>query len=156
MNMLHQSSGLQRLDGVARQLRLQAPLRLEMGHAGWLQVAGGQVWLTRDGGGDDHVLAAGSRIWLGRGERVVVEPWRAGDVATLGWQRCTAVLQPPVRLRRAAAAPAAAGAWRGLALALRALAAGLLAAARSADSRASRAHGAMPAGESIASSGALQ
>ncbi len=153
MNMLHQSSGLQRLDGVARQLRLQAPLRLETGRAGWLQVSGGRVWLTRDGGGDDHVLAAGSRIWLGRGERVVVEPWRTGEPATLGWQRSEAAAQPPVRLRRASAAPAA---WRGLALALRALAGGLLAAARSADSRASRAHGAMPVGESIASSGALQ
>lgn len=165
MNMMHPSADHQRLDAVPRQLRLQGARRFEPARAGWLAVQQGRVWLTRDGGGGDHVLQAGGRIWLGRGERVLVEPWRAGDVAVLAWQLhhgATAVDQPAPRARRAvrgageAAAGVGSGAWRALALALRALAAGLLAAARSADARASRPQGAMPAGESIASSGALQ
>jgi Protein of unknown function (DUF2917) len=27
--------------------------------AGWLEVVSGRAWITRDGGGDDHVLGAG-------------------------------------------------------------------------------------------------
>ena len=78
MNILHQSSAVQPLDGVRRQVYLAGVLRLQAQKAGWLTVDIGQVWLTRSGDFSDHVLASGERLYLGRGEQVLVEPWRAG------------------------------------------------------------------------------
>jgi hypothetical protein len=123
-------------------------------NAGWLDVAAGRVWITRDGGGADHVLDAGDRLWLGRGERVLAEPWRASQPASLGWSSALPVLQAP-RLRGAGVFGAA-PALRAAAVLLRFGAARLLAAARSAEASASRAQGSIAAGDSIASSGALQ
>lgn len=177
MTQSHQSiahsSSLQRLDRVPRLLRLQGAWRMLATQAGWLAVNEGRVWLTRDGGGDDVVLSAGQRLWLGRGAQVVVESWQPAVAARLGWQADLAAMSAageahgaspgqalqPARVRRlapgAGAGPAAAG-WAALARALGLLGAALLAAARSAEARASRAHGCMAAGESMASSGALQ
>lgn len=164
----HQPIGPQRLDRIERALRVADAQRLSIARAGWLQVRTGRVWLTRDGGGDDLVLDAGEQLWLGRGESVVLEPWRQGRAALLAWslsQPAQAPDLPPLAAARlapgrcaglAGAVLTGTGAWAALALALRALAGGLLAAARSAEARASRAQGAMPAAESMASSGALQ
>lgn len=153
MRIKHQSgSALQPLARPARQLHLQAALALQASTGGWLQVQCGRVWLTRDGEAADHVLSAGARLHLGPGQRVVVEPWWAGQAAELAW---AAGAGPPVA--RPAANQALAGALlRGLAAVLRAAAGRLAAAARSADARARRAQGSIPAGDSMASSGALQ
>lgn len=175
MSASHQSTTLCMLDRVPRGLRIDGVARLQATRAGWLRVDGGQVWLTRDGGGDDLVLAAGDVLWLGRGESVLAEPWRRGQAVALGWS-LTAEAQPRARdlaaaeargLARgradgAAASPGAGapreatGAWDGLARGLRWAGLALLAAARSAEARARLAQGAMPAGESMASSGAVQ
>ena len=85
MNIQHQSSALQSLDGVRRQVYLAGVLRLQARCAGWLTVDSGQVWVTRHGDFSDHVLASGERLYLGRGEQVLAEPWRAGQPARLGW-----------------------------------------------------------------------
>ena len=94
MNILHQSSAVQPLDGVRRQVYLAGVLRLQAQKAGWLTVDIGQVWLTRSGDFSDHVLASGERLYLGRGEQVLVEPWRAGAPARLGWAAGEAAAAP--------------------------------------------------------------
>jgi hypothetical protein len=77
MNSTHQSQSaaeaLQSLGLRPGAWAIQGASRLAAARAGWLVVTEGRVWLTRDGGGDDHVLQAGERLWLRRGERVVVE-----------------------------------------------------------------------------------
>lgn len=165
MSHLHQSSALQSLSATPRRLHLNGVLQLQAQRAGWLRVDVGRVWLTRRGDGADHVLAGGEAIALGRGESLLVEPWRAGEAASLHW---AAGADQPAGLRRlpAAAAPArfgagwaaglAAAAALALARALRAAAGRLAAAARSAEAMASRAQGSINAGDSMASSGALQ
>jgi len=170
MSHAHQSTTQFTLDRVPRQWRVDGVVRLKAVRAGWLQVDEGRLWLTRDGGGDDLVLAAGDALWLGRGEGVLLEPWRRGQAVALGWSLARAAeparpdqrlqpvvsaqpLPPPVPLRVPRPGLAA---WDGLARGLRWAGLALLAAARSAEARARRAQGAMPAGESMASSGALQ
>lgn len=111
--------------------------------AGALRLVAGRAWVTLDDGQDHVLLAPGQALALPRGARVVAEAWQRTEGATLAWQP-----QP----RRG---------WRGLAAALaaRALrgAAGALAAwARSAEAMARRSQGCMAAGESMASSGAVQ
>ena len=155
MNIDHQSGALQTLSTTPRRLHLRGVLQLQARVAGWLWVDGGQVWITRTGGGLDHVLAAGERLFVGRGDQVLGEPWRAGETACLRW----AVAVPPPT----PAAPQAAGLRRGArdaflratAAGLRALAGRLALAARRAEASASRAQGAISAGDSIASAGAL-
>lgn len=175
MSIMHQFSAVQVLAATARQLRLAGALQLHARQAGWLQVDDGQVWITRSGEGVDHVLAAGQALPVDRGQALLLEPWRPGDVARLRWAAGPAAA--PGGLARAGAAldgaaagrvdqtdlrlrgPAAGGAglaWRALARGLRAAAGRLAAAARSADARASRAQGSICAGDSMASSGALQ
>ena len=86
MTIRHQSSSaLQALSGTDRSLRLAGALALQARTGGWLQVQCGQVWITRSGDGLDHVLSAGQRLRLSRGERVVAEPWQAGQAARLAW-----------------------------------------------------------------------
>lgn len=177
MRTVHQSGALQVLTDMPRQLRLSGAMRLQAGCAGWLWVDGGAVWVTRQGEGVDHVLSGDEALYLGRGDQVVAEPWRTGQAVGLRWARA-ADAQALVALRRAegaaalrparssgvfvAGAAAATGrpwgdaAWRTLAAGLRGLAGRLAAAARSADAMASRAQGCMAAGDSRASSGALQ
>ena len=163
MSRRQTGGALQPLDAAPRQWRLDGALRLQAGRSGWLQVDHGRVWLTRDGGGGDVVLDAGAGLALGRGERVLVEPWRVGEVAGLAW----ALAEPaqPRRVPRRAAPGGGAEGLAGAALAwglaawargLRGAAARLAAAARSAEARASRAQGCIAPGDSIASSGALQ
>jgi hypothetical protein len=118
---------------------------------GRLMVKSGRAWITRRGDIDDHVLSAGQAVELRADEQVVVEPWEGGTPVKLAW--CSA--------QRRAALLRGADALRGAVLRRVALwAAGsgerLLALARSAAASASRAQGAMPCGESSASSGALQ
>ena len=96
MNIQHQSSALQSLDSVRRQVYLAGVLRLQARCAGWLTVDSGQVWVTRNGDFSDHVLASGERLYLGRGEQVLAEPWRAGQPARLGWAVGEAVAVPVV------------------------------------------------------------
>jgi hypothetical protein len=162
MFKLHQSStpssSWQVLDRQPRQLYLAGALRLQARRAGWLAVQRGQVWLTRDGGGDDHVLQRGEQFWLQAGDSLVIEPWRSEASAQLGW-----LLGAPAArgaqapgLRRLPAAGLADAGWRGLAAVLRGVAGRLLAAARSAEAMASRAQGSIRAGDSMASCGALQ
>jgi hypothetical protein len=163
MRSLHQYGNLQVLAGIPRELHLDSVLQLQAREAGWLQVDGGSAWITRVGDSDDHVLGHGEGMWLGRGEQVVVEPWQMGEALDLHWGTSEEPvgLQPLADLRRAAEVPRPlAGVVRGAlarGLARLASAAGrLAAAARSAESIASRAHGSIRPGDSIASSGTLQ
>lgn len=166
MSMMHQSSAVQVFDGAARTWRVDGVRRGLARRAGWLSVDRGRVWITRDGGSPDLVLGPDERLWLGRGDSVLVEPWRAGEPAQLCWRLWQAADPedgeragpPPVQ---ALPLPAAlVGALRGpalvLAAGLRAAAGRLLWAARSAEAMASRAQGSIRAGDSMASSGAVQ
>ena len=157
MSKQHQSTSWQVLAKPARQLRLDGATRLHARAGGWLSVVDGRVWITRDGGGLDHVLERGERFWLAPGQGVVAEAWSA-DGARLAWALPgEARVQEPVRglAARPAEGLAEAG-WRGVAALLRAAAGRLLAAARSADAMASRAQGSIRAGDSMASCGAAQ
>lgn len=164
MTRLLPASALQVLGATERQLRIDAVLPVQARQTGWLQVVAGQAWITRSGDAADHVLAAGDAVALGRGQRLVVEPWTTGQVVQLRWLVGPAQpvaadqsVQVPVLRPLPAARPAGAGlVWRTLAWALRGAAARLAAAARSAESRASAAQGRICAGDSIAASGALQ
>ena len=177
MNKWHQSSSQQVLATTPRQVYLAGLLRLQARRAGWIRVEAGAVWLTCQGDAADHVLAAGDRLWLGAGVQMLAEPWRAGEAVRLAWSTgAAAVPQPGRRGLRAmpgrAAVPGLAGpasplldaVWGGAwgaarttaARGLRAVAGRLAAAARSAEAMASRAQGSICAGDSIASSGALQ
>ena len=118
---------------------------------GRLMVKSGRAWITRRGDLDDHVLSAGQAVELRADEQVVVEPWESGTPVRLAWcgaQRRAALLRGADALRGRA--------LRWVALGSAAAGEALLALARSAAANASRAQGAMPCGESSASSGALQ
>jgi len=118
---------------------------------GRLMVKSGRAWITRQGDLDDHVLSPGQAVELRADEQVVVEPWDRGSPVRLSWcsaQRRAAALRGAEALRD--------GALRFVARWSAAAGDRLLALARSAAASASRAHGAMPCGESRASSGALQ
>ena len=54
MSKQHQSTSWQVLARTARHLRLDSATRLHARAGGWLSVAEGRVWITRDGGGLDH------------------------------------------------------------------------------------------------------
>jgi hypothetical protein len=138
---LHGNGALQACG--ARLLRTDRP--------GRLVVKSGRAWITRRGDLDDHVLSAGQAVELRADEQVVVEPWEGGTQVRLAWcgaQRRAALLRGGAALRD--------GALRWVARWSAIAGDRLLALARSAAASASRAHGAMPAGESSASSGALQ
>ncbi|CAN5482051.1 hypothetical protein BH11PSE9_BH11PSE9_23550 [soil metagenome] len=105
-------------------------IRLTSG-GGDLSVVQGRVWLTRRADLSDHVLFAGQRFRLRAGEEAVIEPWQAGESATVAWQ------PRPQGL----AVLAFADVLRGLAFLAGRGAAGLAALARSAASSASRAQG---------------
>lgn len=158
MTKQHQSTSLQMLAEQPRHLHVAGALRLQARSAGWLRVQRGQIWLTRDGGGDDHVLDRGEQFWLQAGDGLVIEPWQSGDSAQLAWALGSEapaqrpVLRPAVR-RESGAAGAA---LLALAAVLRGAAGRLLAAARSAEAMADRPQGSIRAGDSIASCGAAQ
>lgn len=115
---------------------------------GWLAVTAGCAWVTRRGDARDHVLAAGHRLRLARGDDVVLERWQRdvsvrwrwdGDAASAGYRGGRAVLLRPA-----------------LAAVLRGAAAGLAALARSAAAMAERAQGCIKTGDSMASAGTVQ
>lgn len=120
----------------------------------WLVAREGVLWVTRSGDLDDHVLARGERLAVGRGDDLVLQSWRRDQAAIWDWQP---LAQPSAgyRLRREVLAWAwarSARALRGAAEALEALAA----RARNAAAKACRAHGSIRLGDSIASAGTLQ
>lgn len=134
-------------------------MALHARHASELEVQSGCVWVTLDGphtgapnDSGDVFLNAGTRLRVPAGQRVVLEALRCtgGDAAQLRWSR----VAPAYGFLGVLGFGEVLAVLRGAALgALR----GALAGARAARaaSSASRAHGAMACGESIASSGAL-
>jgi hypothetical protein len=119
----------------------------------WLVARDDNLWVTRAGDLDDHVLACGERLAVARGDDLVLGAWRRDQPAAWDWQPMTTA--GDYRLRRAVLA----WAWSRTARALRGVAGtleGLAARARSAAARACRAQGCIKAGDSIASAGTLQ
>lgn len=119
MRKLHQSGAFQPLDATPRQVGLHGVLQLQARRAGWLQVSGGAVWITRSGDAADHVLDDGDQLFLGAGERVLAEPWRPQDAVCIAWAVGAA---PPVAVQdlRARRRPAAltGAAWQAAARAV--------------------------------------
>ncbi len=104
--------------------------------AGELTVLRGRVWLTGHCGpadDADRVLSPGDSLRLSDAGAAVIESWRRGEGAELRWQP---------RAQRAGLAGFAGAFFAAL--------------ARTAASSASRAHGCISAGDSIASSGAVK
>ena len=102
-----------------------------------VEVERGRLWVTREGDPDDRVLAAGQSLTVAAGERLWVGPWQREDDAPQ-WRR-VALPVPRYAFLRARVAAAFGLAAR----ALRGLAAGFDALARSAASIARRAQGCM-------------
>ncbi len=117
---------------------------------GVLAVQDGPLWLTRDGDPDDHVLNPGERLRLQAGDRVTVSAWRPAQAGAWQWQ-AECAWPAGQRLARALVFLTA-GALDRLARGLE----GWAALARTAAASASRAHGCISAGDSMASSGALK
>lgn len=63
-----------------------------------LVVTSGRLWLTLQGGGDDHWLRAGEGLTLAAGQQAVVEGWPEAEFQLLA--------PAPVRQARRAAPPA--------------------------------------------------
>jgi hypothetical protein len=103
---------------------------------GDLTVLDGRIWLTGQGDCEDRVLEAGQRLRLEAAQAVVMESLDRGRTARVVWQPRRSVIHR---------------------LGLRDLVGAVFAVlARRAASSARRAHGCMPCGDSIASSGALK
>ena len=116
----------------------------------WLVARSGDLWVTRSGDLDDHVLARGERLAVARGDDLVLQAWHRDQPAVWDWQPLL-----PARhydLRR----DVVAWVWARAARALRGVAEGFAALARSAAARACRAQGCISAGDSIASAGTLK
>lgn len=141
----------------AAALEFDAPVRVER-LAGEFAVLSGRVWITRQGDVDDYVLEVGERFFIEPTDKVVIEPWTAGEAVSVAWQG-------HAQRTRVEALPrgAAAFALRSLASGAAAAAFGLRRAelgfdalARSAAAMARRAQGCMRPGDSIASAGTVQ
>jgi Protein of unknown function (DUF2917) len=132
------------------QVLMRNPQRWVAPQPAWLCVRGGTLWVTRSGDPEDHVLGHGERLAVARGDDLVLQAWRNDVPAVWDWQPWPA----PARYRLRRAVPA--WAWGRCARALRGAADGLAALARSAAANASRAHGCISAGDSIAAGGAVQ
>lgn len=119
--------------------------------AAWVQARDGLLWVTRSGDLEDHLLRAGERLPVRRGDDLVLQSWRRDQPAVWDWQPR---YRDEARLRGLPgwAARPVASFLRGAARVLD----GLAARARSAAASASRPQGCIAAGESIASAGALQ
>lgn len=116
----------------------------------WLVAREGALWVTRSGDLEDHVLAHGERLAVGRGDDLVLQAWRRDTPAVWDWQPRAG--PSAYGLRREFPA----WAWARVARGLRGAADGLAALARNAAARACRAQGCISAGDSIASGGAVQ
>ena len=119
--------------------------------AAWLVAREGSLWVTRSGDPDDHFLARGERLAVARGDDLLLQTWCNDRPALWDWQ-ARAANAPLLQDRLRGVWTLTARALRGTAEVLEALAA----RARSAAASACRAQGCIRAGESMASSGALQ
>jgi hypothetical protein len=120
--------------------------------ASWLVAREGDIWVTRSGDLDDHMLARGERLALARGDDVVVEALRRDMPAVWDWQPRAASAYGLRRELLAWGSARTARALRGAAVFFE----GLAAQARSAAARACRAQGCINMGDSMASAGTLQ
>ena len=127
---------------------------------GEFSVRSGEVWLTRRGDLEDHVLGPGQHMSLRRGDSITIEQWRRDQPAILDWHpQYPGQRLPLMGLARDAAALAlrgVAGAAGFVAGGLRRAEAGFAALARRAASMARRAQGCICAGDSMASAGTVQ
>ena len=80
-----------RLGGPGRWL--QGALAGRADGEGWVEVLQGRVWITRDGGGADHVLVAGEALPIAAGGGLVAEPFVAGEPVLLRWRAAAAGVQ---------------------------------------------------------------
>jgi hypothetical protein len=117
----------------------------------WLMAVGGRLWVTREHDLQDHVLAPGDRLYVRRGDDLVLSGFDTRATTAWQWQPLPA---PAWRqaLRRRVFGAALAAVARGL----RDVADGFAALARRAAEIACRAQGSISAGDSIASAGAVQ
>jgi len=132
-------------------LSMHETQRILVDEPAWLSAVGARLWVTRDGDPDDHVLAAGERLQVRRGDRLVLGAFDRNTVAGWDWQRAPGAAPTQGLGRRLAAAG-----FDAAARALRGAADGLAALARSAAAMACRAQGCIKAGDSMASAGTLQ
>ncbi len=127
--------------------RVEPGQALHLGRLGGeLTVVEGRIWLTRDGDLGDHVVEPGQCVPLAVNDNAVIEPWQRGEGVLLRWNP----------RRQGLLGAVFAGPLLGLAFAMRLLAGGFAALARSAAASASRAQGCISGADSIASSGALK
>jgi len=128
-------ASLSALDALGQRLLPGQARRVGHG-AGELTVLSGRIWLTGQGDCEDRVLGAGERLRLDSAGGVVMESFDRAQYASVAWRPHSSVFHR---------------------LGLRDLAGAALAAlARRAASSASRAHGSINAGDSMACSGALK
>jgi hypothetical protein len=120
--------------------------------ASWLLAREGELWVTRRGDLEDHVLARGERLALARGDDVLIEALRRDMPAVWDWQPRVAARYGLRRALLVWARARTARALRAAAVGLEALAS----RARSAAARACRAQGCISVGDSMASAGTLQ
>ena len=125
---------------------------------GELTVVDGRVWVTRKDDLGDHVLEAGRNIRFGAQAGLVLEPWGAGESATVQWRQQPQPVRPPAFFAAAVATGlrGLAGLAGATAVALRGTERGLAALARKAAASARRAQFCISGGDSMASSGALK
>jgi Protein of unknown function (DUF2917) len=74
---------------------------------GILRVAQGRVWATVDGphgatpsDSGDHVLEVGRSMWVGAGQRVVIEAWNRVGAAFFSWDPVVPPVMVPAERRR--------------------------------------------------------
>ena len=141
----------------ATALQFDAPMQVER-LAGEFAVLSGRVWLTRQGDLDDYVIETGERFVLGPSDKVVIEPWNAGESTSIAWrghpQR--ALVEALPRGAAAFVLLSLASAAAAVAFGLRRADLGFTALARSAAAMAKRAQGCIKSGDSIASAGTVQ
>jgi Protein of unknown function (DUF2917) len=132
------------------QLLMRNAQRWVAPQAAWVLARDGVLWVTRSGDPEDHFLARGERLAVGRGDDLVLQAWHRDVPAAWDWQPLAA--PPGYGLRR----DLLVWAWAGTARTLRGVADGFAALARNAAARACRAQGCISAGDSMASAGTVQ
>lgn len=132
-------------------LSMHETQRLLIDEPAWLVAVGARLWVTRERDPADHVLGVGERLYVERGDRLILGPFDRGVPAGWQWQRTPRVAAAQALRRRVAGA-----AFAAAARVLRGAAGGLAALARSAAAMASRAQGCIRPGDSMASAGTVQ